>query len=99
MGSVRLGGSAGPREALVVDAAGVGVLLRRSESSVWRDDKAGRIPAPVRIGGAKRWRVAEIKAWVAAGCPHRSAWKARHHADRGNGARDNGDGGDSSRGI
>jgi len=44
--------------------------------SAWYKAKAGnRIPAPVKIGGALRWRRDEIKRWIAAGCPARSAWE------------------------
>lgn len=36
----------------------------------------GRIPAPVRLGSrAPRWRVEELRAWLAAGCPDRAAWE------------------------
>lgn len=31
-------------------------------ATVWRQVKAGNLPAPVRIGGATRWRRAEIEA-------------------------------------
>jgi predicted DNA-binding transcriptional regulator AlpA len=62
--------------AVVVDAGGVGSLLGRSERSVWRDDKAGRIPAPVTIGGSKRWRLDELLAWIDAGCPARATWES-----------------------
>jgi predicted DNA-binding transcriptional regulator AlpA len=30
---------------------------------------SGRMPAPIKIGGAVRWNRAEIESWVAAGCP------------------------------
>ncbi len=44
----------------------------------WRTwDSAGLIPQPVRIGRSTLWRVDELKAWVAAGCPRRAEWEAR----------------------
>jgi len=44
----------------------------------WRTwDSAGLIPQPVRIGRSTLWRVEELKAWVAAGCPRRAEWEAR----------------------
>jgi len=44
-------------------------LLGISERTVFRMQSAGKLPAPVRLTGAVRWRFAEIEKWVAAGCP------------------------------
>jgi prophage regulatory protein len=53
-------------------------LLTASESaemtgvakrSWWRYVSSGRAPAPVRLGGAVRWRRSELAEWIAAGCP------------------------------
>jgi len=45
-------------------------------TSTWdRHDAAGLIPEALRIGGVKVWSVAELKAWLAAGCPDRAAWR------------------------
>jgi excisionase family DNA binding protein len=38
-------------------------------------DAAGKLPAPVRIGGAVRWRAAEIRDWLDAGAPDRKTWE------------------------
>ena len=35
----------------------------------WRYVSSGRAPAPVRLGGAVRWRRSELAEWIAAGCP------------------------------
>ncbi len=44
----------------------------------WRAwDAAGWIPRPVRIGRSTLWRLDELQAWVAAGCPRRQEWEAR----------------------
>jgi predicted DNA-binding transcriptional regulator AlpA len=40
---------------------------------IW--DSAGKVPRPIRIGRARLWRVNELHAWVAAGCPRRDAWE------------------------
>jgi prophage regulatory protein len=56
---------------LLVDIHALAGLLDRSVASLERDQAAGRLPAPVRIGGSKKWRVADIRAWVADGCPAR----------------------------
>ncbi len=62
-----------PLRPLLVDINRLAVLLGRSVASLERDQAAGRLPAPVRIGGSKKWRLADIQAWVAAGCPARDA--------------------------
>lgn len=38
----------------------------------------GAMPAPVRLGRSVRFRLAEIEAWMQAGCPDRSANRFRH---------------------
>jgi len=45
------------------DMAGV------AKRSWWRYVSSGRAPAPVRLGGAVRWRRSELAEWIAAGCP------------------------------
>ena len=67
---------AGPAP-LLIDIHALAALLGRSVASLERDQAAGRVPAPVRLGGSKKWRRAEIEAWVAAGCPPRREWDAR----------------------
>src|SRR5262245_49137729 len=71
-------------EPLLVSAAVAAGLCGRSEASWWRDHAAGRVPAPVKLGGSTRWRVGELKAWVDAGCPDRKTWAAlnRHRPAR-----------------
>ncbi len=59
---------------LLVDNEELSRLLRRSVASLRRDDALGRLPAGVKLGASKRWRHAEIVAWVEAGMPHRNAW-------------------------
>lgn len=49
-------------------------LCGLSKSAWYKYRSAGKIPAPVRIGGALRWRRAELEAWVGAGCPVKDAW-------------------------
>jgi predicted DNA-binding transcriptional regulator AlpA len=69
-------------EALLVPADVAGPLCGRSEASWWRDHAAGRVPAPVKLGGRTLWRVEELRRWVAAGCPDRRDWEARAHTNR-----------------
>src|SRR5215510_12160845 len=47
-------------EAQAVELVGAdvaGPMCGRSEASWWRDHAAGRVPAPVNLGGSTLWRV------------------------------------------
>lgn len=48
------------------EAAEVAGVAKRSW---WRYVSSGRAPAPVRLGGAVRWRKSELAEWISAGCP------------------------------
>ena len=63
---------------LLVDIRELSRLLKRSVASLCRDDAQGRLPEALRIGGSKRWRYAEVVAWVEAGMPGREKWAALH---------------------
>lgn len=65
---------------LVADAARLARLLCCGVRTVRTWDAAGKLPAPLRIGGRVVWSVAEIRAWLAAGAPSRDEWAARHAA-------------------
>lgn len=69
-------------EPLLVGADVAGPLCGRSEASWWRDHAAGRIPAPLKLGGRTLWRVEELRRWVAAGCPCRRVWDAMEKGGR-----------------
>lgn len=60
---------------LAVDAAGLAAMLNMGRRSIERAHATGKIPAPVRIGGARRWPVEEITGWLRVGCPHRDRWE------------------------
>ena len=51
----------------------VSEMLNVGQRSVWRWSHSGRMPAPVRIGNAVRFRRAEIVDWLEAGCPRVNA--------------------------
>jgi excisionase family DNA binding protein len=48
------------------EAAEVAGVAKRSW---WRYVSSGKAPAPVRLGGAVRWRRSELAEWIQAGCP------------------------------
>lgn len=62
---------------ILVTARQAASLIAKSLRT-WRAwDAAGLIPRPVRIGRSTLWRVAELQAWIDAGCPRRAEWEAR----------------------
>jgi excisionase family DNA binding protein len=65
---------------MVVDANQLADMLGLSVRTVRRLDSSGKLPKPIRIGGAVRWRVAEIEAWLAADCPDRAEWETKKKA-------------------
>jgi predicted DNA-binding transcriptional regulator AlpA len=60
----------------VVDARRLAKLLSCGLRTVRTLDAAGKLPAPIRIGGRVVWRVGEIRAWLAVGAPDREKWAA-----------------------
>ena len=47
----------------------VAKVLKVGPRSVWRWSHTGRMPRPVKIWGAVRFRADELRVWVADGCP------------------------------
>ena len=66
----------------LLTAKAVGEMLSLSKRQIFRLNGSGKIPEPIRIGGAVRWSAEEILAWLAAGAPDRKAWKIRQNAGR-----------------
>jgi len=56
-------------EAVLLTPEDLAKMLKVSERTLWRLLSARKIPAPVRIGGSTRWRLAEVQEWIAGGCP------------------------------
>lgn len=56
-------------EPLLVTAAELAALLNVSTRTLWRLRSAGQLPQPVRFGGTVRWRLDEVRNWIAEGCP------------------------------
>ena len=54
----------------LLDVRAVAALLGGcSTRHVYRLADAGRMPKSVQLGSLRRWRRAELQAWVDAGCP------------------------------
>ena len=60
----------------LISAKELARMLSLSKRQVFRLNSCGKIPAPIRIGGAVRWSAEEISAWLAAGAPDRRTWDA-----------------------
>ena len=67
---------------IAVDAHHLASLLGLSLRTIRRLDYAGKLPRPVRIGGAVRWRVGEIVEWLDAGCPDRPEWERMRSTEK-----------------
>ena len=50
--------------------------LSVSRRQVFRLNSAGKLPAPIRIGGAVRWSAQQISDWLSAGAPDRKTWES-----------------------
>jgi predicted DNA-binding transcriptional regulator AlpA len=66
----------------VVDARRLAGLLCCGLRTVRLWHAAGRLPAPIRLGGRVVWRVDEIRAWLNAGAPDRETWATLRDARR-----------------
>jgi predicted DNA-binding transcriptional regulator AlpA len=57
---------------IVPDLINVKTLAKRlslCERTIWGMKDSGRIPQPIYLGRAARWRVSDIAQWLTAGCP------------------------------
>ena len=61
-------------------AVDVGRILNLSKRQIFRLNSSGKIPAPIRIGGAVRWAESAIAEWLAAGAPDRKTFEAMQQA-------------------
>ena len=58
---------------LLVTANEIAEMVGVSSRTIWRWDSSGKVPKPIRIGKAVRWRRQDIDEWVKDGCPPRQA--------------------------
>jgi predicted DNA-binding transcriptional regulator AlpA len=59
---------------LLIDTKTTAKLLNISARTLYRLDQEQAMPAPIRLGGIIRWRVAEIIEWVDSDCTPRHRW-------------------------
>jgi excisionase family DNA binding protein len=67
---------------LLVDAKGLSKLLSVGVRTVRTWDAAGKLPAPLRVGGRVLWSDSEVKAWIRAKVPDRETWATIREARR-----------------
>ena len=60
----------------VLDVNEVGQLLGVTAKTVRKMDRLNHLPAPLVIGGRKKWRAKELRTWLEAGAPGREKWHA-----------------------
>jgi predicted DNA-binding transcriptional regulator AlpA len=53
----------------LLDVVGVASLLGVSARHIYRLADGGRMPRPLKLGGANRWDRAVLLSWIADGCP------------------------------
>lgn len=65
----------------LLTARAVGEMLSLSKRQIFRLNSSGKIPAPVRIGGAVRWSESEMVDFIKAKAPDRKTWEAMKAAE------------------
>jgi excisionase family DNA binding protein len=53
----------------MLDVANVADMLGVSTRHVYRLADSGRMPRPIKLGGANRWDRLTLEQWVSDGCP------------------------------
>ena len=64
----------------LLTAKQVGLMLALSKRQIFRLNSAGRLPRPLKIGGAVRWKLVDIALWQDLNCPDRAAFEAQQKA-------------------
>lgn len=55
-------------ECVLIDQKQLAEMLSISRRTVQRMISRGKLPAPIRIGKMVRWKLQDIKKWIANGC-------------------------------
>jgi excisionase family DNA binding protein len=53
----------------LITAVQLAELLSISERTLYRLKSTGQLPKPISLGGSVRWRITEVRSWIAQGCP------------------------------
>jgi len=60
----------------LLNASMLGQMLSLSKRQIFRLNSCGKLPAPIRIGGAVRWAESTIAEWLSCGAPDRKTFEA-----------------------
>ena len=71
----------GKSQPILLTAQQAAEFLGVSVRFVYKLMNSGRMPRPIRLGRALRFRREELNAWVSAGAPPRHEWEARRQGD------------------
>jgi len=73
-----LGNQSARTDPELIDAQQLSDLLGVDISTINRRKAAGKLPRHIELSrGCHRWRLAEVRAWIDAGCPSLKEWEAR----------------------
>ena len=53
----------------------LGDILNVSKRTIYRLNSSGKIPSPIRINGAVRWRESDIEQWIQLDCIDRKSFE------------------------
>ncbi len=71
-------------DSLLIDANRFAELLAVSLATFYRMKASGRLPRHIELSrGCHCWNDAEVRDWIAAGCPAIKEWEARRRAEKG----------------
>ncbi len=74
-------------EPLLVSSTGAAKLCGLG-TRTWQElNAAGATPAPIKIARKRLWRVSDLEAWTAAGCPSRERFEANRRTGDSDGHR------------
>jgi excisionase family DNA binding protein len=63
------------RKSLLLRVLQAAEFLGVSRATFYRLDRSGLVPAPIRLGGSRRWHREHLRSWMDAGCPTRQTWE------------------------
>ena len=66
----------------LLSAKALGKMLSLSARTVWRLRSSGKLPEPVKVGGAIRWEQGTIEEWIFMGCPNQKEFLARREVEK-----------------
>ncbi|OHB54349.1 MAG: hypothetical protein A2173_10100 [Planctomycetes bacterium RBG_13_44_8b] len=66
----------------LLTAQAVGKMLSLSKRQIFRLNSCGKIPAPVRISGAVRWKLSDIELFLRWNCPDRKTFESMQESSK-----------------